>query len=308
MRLLPAGYGAIELILQNTRKADFVEWLENQPRGLSAESSGWKDGRFVIVCVYADDPDETGTLSTQRETIKVRVLPNQIDTTEIEVVCKPTASASRRFLLAIANRWPQRRERIAAFIGDDVAQSTNRQTPSSIARGNTMLTLKDVDEQVYLSLQHLNPTVYKIEREQVGDIITYTVRKNGALMGQYRIMPGDADKSNNVYFGSVYAPDDHEPSKEWDQIVNQMLGGDIARRWGERVRGFGMRGWIEQPAAGAPETPPLQAPSNVTLNVFAAGSQQVNQSGGVNVISGRDTTGRDITGGDKVSSGTDQVP
>ena len=47
----------------------------------------------------------------------------------------------------------------------------------------------------------------------------------------------------------------------------------------------------------------------VTQTVFATGSQQVNQSGEVNVNSGRDTTaGGDVTGRDKVSGGMDQVP
>lgn len=83
---------------------------------------------------------------------------------------------------------------------------------------------------------------------------------------------------------------------------------DLAReRFNELMKDF--REKLKAQAAGAPETPPLQSQS--AGNDPTASDQpgvtviQINQ---MNMISGRDNTVKgDITYGDKVSSGTDQV-
>jgi hypothetical protein len=112
-----------------------------------------------------------------------------------------------------------------------------------------MVTVKDVDEAIYLALRILDRRVYKVERESVGEIVTYTFHKNGELMGRYQIMPRREDGA--ICFGSIDAPgaDDYELNKEWDQVV-EIIWGEMKRHFGERAQGFGMRGWVEQPATG----------------------------------------------------------
>jgi len=154
--------------------------------------------------------------------------------------------------------------------------------------------------------------VYKVEREQVGEIITYIVYKKGELTGKYQIAPRQEDGA--VCFGSIYSPDANEPEldKEWNQIV-EIIWTSIKTQFGERVHGFGLRGWVEQPAASDAASPiaPAVVPQVTriehadTVQVFEAGSQQINkaQTGNVNIMSDNDTNiGRDVAGRDKKES------
>lgn len=87
----------------------------------------------------------------------------------------------------------------------------------------------------------------------------------------------------------VNARDEH-----WPQLVE----------WWELLRSeMERQGWLTvQPEMGdAPSIVQVQHVDNV--QVFAPGSQQFNQTGGVNIASGHDTTiGQDAVGGDKLQS------
>ncbi len=68
-----------------------------------------------IILTYKNQ-DVQGALPAPFEYIKVRVLPLQINRSELEIVCRPTASIPKAFLRWIADQWSTHKEFIDSVI------------------------------------------------------------------------------------------------------------------------------------------------------------------------------------------------
>src|SRR5688572_29071960 len=114
MMLLIGDRQRLTLELDNIHKTDFVDWLEQQPRRLSADEAGWQKQLFWMSLAYGE-PNEAGELQTQRERVTVRVAALGRDRIEVEIVCRASATLPRLFLKRIAHHWPETRQSISQF-------------------------------------------------------------------------------------------------------------------------------------------------------------------------------------------------
>jgi hypothetical protein len=101
-----------------------------------------------------------------------------------------------------------------------------KEEPLTQKRENGIPSMEDIDTSVGESLSCLKKPDYKVEREQFGKNIHYSVYKNGVFVGVYRIKPGEPG-------GSIQCTDDIELYKEWMVILEQLIWGDLQRLFGD---------------------------------------------------------------------------
>jgi hypothetical protein len=101
--------------------------------------------------------------------------------------------------------------------------------------GTRFPSIKQIDTWVANSLLCLDPELYRIERQEMGDTVVYTVIKQGTMLGKYRIT-SRYDADNPVKYGSIWCADDPALSKDWSFITFDLLAKDIERETQEFFR------------------------------------------------------------------------
>jgi hypothetical protein len=117
------------------------------------------------------------------------------------------------------------------------------------------VTVSDIDTIVTESLDCLEIN-YHVERQARVESVVYTVYKNDAFLGKFRISRSD-DARRTIKYSSINHSPDPELSREWTSIVFKMLYIEIALRIEAREATP-----IEPPTIAAqPEPPPMQVQS-----------------------------------------------
>jgi|GEM_PF-2960990 len=146
--LPPTGYRTLTLILRETRKEDFTEWLDSQCRKLDADFF-WRGGqRDLYIRLEGYEPDEYDYLLDDPDSpysMTIRIMANQINITEIDVCYKLTDYTAKFILGLIAERWPETREIISAQVKDEKMPDNKKQTKGR-ERGPSVVTLKNCTE------------------------------------------------------------------------------------------------------------------------------------------------------------------
>lgn len=119
-----------------------------------------------------------------------------------------------------------------------------------------MTTLTNVDKAVYLALRNLDRKLYKVDREQVADIVTYTISR-GDSVGLFQVMPRPEDGA--ICFGTIQAMN---KATEWDTIVQGMIWGELKRQFGDIAHGFGYRGWVDGETSGGEDEGKTKPPAD----------------------------------------------
>lgn len=91
------------------------------------------------------------------------------------------------------------------------------------------VTIAEIDAIVTDCLDLLDRRVYHWESEARGESFVYTVHKNGALMGRFKVWRRD-DTPSPVRYGVYQYSDTLELEREWKKNVYGMLYIEIARR------------------------------------------------------------------------------
>jgi hypothetical protein len=144
--------------------------------------------------------------------------------------------------------------------------------------------LTEVDTVVSTSLDCLEKPRYRIEREQRGEAIYYTVYKQDAYLGTYIILPGAPG-------GSIQCSTDPDLAEEWENIWMILI-------WGNLQRAFGKFPWPEQGVL----------PKNIIAdNLAGTVTYTRNEQGQVELSGGAVNPGYIFEIGDRISFGPTQA-